>query len=177
MQARHQGWAYAAFCFLGSHLGALAARLCHGLVTGSSFCLSPIGTELANWGFYLCKRQCGFQLFSAPPRKSRSSYFSQQHEAPGSLWHHTHLQGECSCSLQTQGTGEGRDVVPVFNSLKNGSLALSYPDIRAWGSDMLWNTAGTCFGPDSRVTVTARTIGFLKLSQIADPPVDLIFLI
>lgn len=43
--------------------------------------------------------------------------------------------------------------------------------------EMLQGTAATCFGLDSRITVTARTIGFLKVSQIAYPPVVLIFLI
>lgn len=144
IQARYQGWAYAALCFLGSHLGALAAALCHGPVTGTSFCLSPTGTELANWGFYLCKRQGGFQLFSAPLQEKEKQLLPPAaggSRLAGTLHTSAGAAGRVSApaSLQTQRRGEER--VLLFNSLKNGSVALSYPDIRAWGRDVLESTS------------------------------------
>lgn len=161
--------------FLGSHLGALAAGLSHGPVTGSSFCLSPTRTDWKTEDFTSLQEARWLSLFSASPQEKQK----QQQEAPGWLGHWIPCRGsgwcEYSCFHQTQRRGEGK--VVLFNSLKNGSVALSYPDNRAGGRDVLQSTAATCFGLDSRVTVTARTIGFLKVSQTAYPPVDLIFLI
>lgn len=125
-------------------------------MTGSSSVSHPLGQTWQTEDFTSARGTVAFSYSQQPPKTSRSRV-------------------NVAAPLQTQARG-GWLLCQCSILYKMG--VWRYPTLTlGYEGEMCKSTAATCFGLDSRVMVTARKTGFLKVSQLACPPVDLVFLI